>query len=294
MTYTKSYLEELVRTSYSVMEVMRKAGIKLSGGNHRHWARMIRVSHNIDTSHFNPNKRQADESRVKPDTLLKLKEPGSSKVRTSFLRRAMLEAGISYRCKCGNDGHWQGEELVLEIDHINQNPIDDRKENLQFICSNCHTQKCKREYAVRRKPKPPVKPADWARRPRPERRKVEWPSKEELQQLVWTMPLDHLAKRYGVSGVTVKVWCQKQGVEKPPRAYWLKRSCGMSHEEALKPTVKRPPHVRKLTAEIAAKIREGIADGRGLRQLARDYGCCYGTVYAIKTNRLYKVAAPPS
>lgn len=293
MVYSKPYLEELVKTSYSVMEVMRKANVSITGGNHRYWSRLIRVKHGIDTSHFSPNRRQADWERRTWQEVLVLKPKGSRKSGTLVLRRSMLEAGIPYRCACGNDGHWLGQDLVLEIDHINQNPLDDRRENLQFVCSNCHTLKCKREYEARRKPRPPKRPPEWYKRSRPDLRKVEWPKAEELKAAVWEMPMTALGSRYGVSSTTVKKWCKKYGIEIPPRWYWVKRSMGISHPEALQPTKTRTRafHVNVLTPAKAAEIRVKIEQGIGLRQLARDYRCSYGTIYSIKTNRIYKVAA---
>ncbi|MCP6758965.1 MAG: group I intron-associated PD-(D/E)XK endonuclease [Fischerella sp. CENA71] len=54
-------------------------------------------------------------------------------------------------------------------------------------------------------------------------RKVERPSKEELQKLVWEKPTTQIAKDFGVSDKAVEKWCKVYGVEKPPRGYWVKK-----------------------------------------------------------------------
>lgn len=52
------------------------------------------------------------------------------------------------------------------------------------------------------------------------KRKVERPTKEELEKIVWDMPTSHIAKKYGVSDNTIAKWCKSYGITKPPRGYW--------------------------------------------------------------------------
>jgi len=49
--YTKEWLEELCANSYSLAEVLRKAGRKQAGGNQETLKKKI-AEFNIDTSHF--------------------------------------------------------------------------------------------------------------------------------------------------------------------------------------------------------------------------------------------------
>ena len=49
---------------------------------------------------------------------------------------------INYICAnklCANPGFWNNKEIVLELDHINGKNMDNRLENLQFLCPNCHS-----------------------------------------------------------------------------------------------------------------------------------------------------------
>ena len=48
---------------------------------------------------------------------------------------------MNYECnRCGQGPEWLGNAITLDVDHINENWMDDRLENLQFLCPNCHSQ----------------------------------------------------------------------------------------------------------------------------------------------------------
>lgn len=46
----------------------------------------------------------------------------------------------NYRCEGCGLSEWRKEHLVLELEHINGDRRDNRKENLQLLCPNCHSQ----------------------------------------------------------------------------------------------------------------------------------------------------------
>jgi hypothetical protein len=57
------------------------------------------------------------------------------------LRARLVKAGLKHeRCeRCGLD-KWQGDSLRVTLHHVNGDPYDNRLENLQFLCPNCHSQ----------------------------------------------------------------------------------------------------------------------------------------------------------
>ncbi|GAA5123806.1 hypothetical protein GCM10023339_44340 [Alloalcanivorax gelatiniphagus] len=58
-----------------------------------------------------------------------------------MLTRALVESGLPYACaSCGCDGTWQQMPLILEIDHIDGDYRNNHRENLRFLCPNCHRQ----------------------------------------------------------------------------------------------------------------------------------------------------------
>lgn len=61
----------------------------------------------------------------------------STKLKTNLLRYGLIDPICN---KCGNDETWNGDRLVLQLDHIDGNSRNNLKENLRLLCPNCHSQ----------------------------------------------------------------------------------------------------------------------------------------------------------
>lgn len=63
-----------------------------------------------------------------------------SKVSRSVVKRYLRsEPSYIHRCSKCNLTRWLDKEIVLELEHINGIRNDNRRENLQWLCPNCHS-----------------------------------------------------------------------------------------------------------------------------------------------------------
>lgn len=144
MKYSDEQLAQAAAISKSVAEVCRVLGMDHPGGSMQtHIRNRIRRA-GIDTSHFlgqASNRGKASHNKRTPEQILVYYRHLPRRERASILRSALVSVGRPYQCEqCRNAGQWMGESLTLEIHHVNGDWLDNRKENLQLVCPNCHQQ----------------------------------------------------------------------------------------------------------------------------------------------------------
>jgi hypothetical protein len=138
--FSKDELQELLDTSNSYADVIRRTGLSIHGSNYRTLQNLIK-KHELDTSTLKMNKKSASFRGNRKQPLEEILVEHSTYPRSHLKPRLVDEGYLDYICTgCNNTGEWNNKKLVLQLEHINGNSCDNRIENLTFLCPNCHSQ----------------------------------------------------------------------------------------------------------------------------------------------------------
>ena len=138
--YTVENLGPIVKSSNSLSEVLTKLGLRRGGGTQMFLSRKIKELR-IDRSHFTIKKFPITPIKTPEEILIK-KENGNRTI-GSTLKRAMLESGRVYKCEgksCTITDKWLGLEIKLQVHHHDGDWLNNKPDNLEFLCPNCHSQ----------------------------------------------------------------------------------------------------------------------------------------------------------
>jgi HNH endonuclease len=229
--YSAQEARDAVAASRSYSETLRRLGMCPAGGSHAVLKKWL-VIWEIPTDHFDPyaTSRELGSRRTRTPLADLLRE-GSNYHRGHLKRRLFEEEYKERACEsCGQGEVWRGRPMALILDHINGIRNDNRLENLRILCPNCAATldthcgrknrlaprrclRCDREF----------QPADGRQRycsrecgirwdraplrvPRPETRKVERPSHEQLKADLARMSYLAVGRKYGVSDNAIRKW----------------------------------------------------------------------------------------
>jgi len=256
--YTKEILENAVKETLSIRSTLIALGLTPSGGNYRRIKKLI-VYYGIDISYFKGQGIHKETSlgpKLSKEEFIKLHLTQESLIKSSKVREKIVYYGLKENiCEKCHKTKWLHYCIPLELHHKNGNNIDNRLCNLQILCPNCHTimhmldrktkkRKRKNKYTCRMRKskntftkiclvcdntfKTQNKKSKYCSTEcaKESREKIDWPTKEKLEKLVWEMSTVQLAKKLGVSDKAVEKRCKKYGIQKPPRGYWNKKRAG--------------------------------------------------------------------
>ena len=133
--------KRFVEESYTYADVCRKIGWKPQGGNYRYIKKYIKEL-GLDVSHFT-GKGSNICNRLGCSKEKNIEEylTTDSYIKADRLKWKLFSNGLKqYKCeKCGCT-HWNDGQISLQLHHINGDNTDNRLENLQVLCPNCHSQ----------------------------------------------------------------------------------------------------------------------------------------------------------
>lgn len=142
----KNQLIEDIKKELNISQFLKNNGLSPSSGNFRTFKKWV-ILHQIDFDNL-PFKKFDSNSLLQKEPISRTKltlseifcisvENGKKEIKKIILKENLLP----YICaRCGNQGVWNGKPLNLQLEHKNGNNIDNRLENLEFLCPNCHTQ----------------------------------------------------------------------------------------------------------------------------------------------------------
>lgn len=138
---TKEKLEKIVSKSKSIADVCRKLNIKIAGGNYI--TLNLKINQwSISTNHFTGRsgyvgKRLNFIKKSLNDVLVE----NSTYTNTGTLKNRLINEGLKkHYCEICGINSWNDKNITLELHHINGKRSDNRIENLQILCPNCHSQ----------------------------------------------------------------------------------------------------------------------------------------------------------
>lgn len=137
---SKIELQKVVTSCSRWADLCRALELKPTGGNYQRVKKIV-YDNNIDTSHFstepwNKGKKIKTESYYFTDIKNLLIENSPHKNSSKLKKRLFREDIKQKQCEiCG----LTDTSITLELHHINGDPTDNRLENLQILCPNCHS-----------------------------------------------------------------------------------------------------------------------------------------------------------
>lgn len=126
--------EEYRTTKVSLRSLSSKYGVSL--GALSEWLRGIPSN----MRHTGPTKEQSRRrsERMSAAYLERLRSTDTLLLTKEAIRTKVI-VEQDFKCLSCTLDEWLGQPLVLELDHINGDNEDNRRENLRALCPNCHS-----------------------------------------------------------------------------------------------------------------------------------------------------------
>lgn len=219
-------IKKIVPECVNLSEVLDILNIPVKGNNTK-TLRGILDKNNIDYSHFTGRARCYNTNYKTVEEYLN----NTKRIKNSSLKEKLIKTGLKEnKCEICGITEWQGKALTIQLHHINGNHLDNRIENLQMLCPNCHSQTESYGGLANKNPQKKYCP-DCGKEislnstycvvcSGKHKRRVEKPSKDLLiKELKETPNFRKLGERYNVTDNTVRKWCKSYGISHHTKDY---------------------------------------------------------------------------
>ncbi len=132
--YSVDELKEVITCCKNYQDILDV--LKINRFYHKYLVKFI-DEHKIDISHFKRDTTKTNKTTLKEKLVKGDKHIASKNIKKYLIKNKFVKEECNI---CHLPPVWNNKPLVLQLDHINGDHFDNRVENLQLICPNCHTQ----------------------------------------------------------------------------------------------------------------------------------------------------------
>jgi hypothetical protein len=226
---SKEILEKAVKNSKNIFGVCQLINLRPTNNNYDYVKKCMNL-YNIDYSHFdNENHNSSIKVTYTDDEIFKIHNHFMS---TDVVKRRLLKGYKEYKCECCGISEWNGNPIVLQLHHINRNRCDDRLENLQLLCPNCHSQTDNFCFHDKKYAEPLIKKCECCgkefeakykqqrfcskecvHKSIKDNLKIQITKEKLIEDLIeCNYVIDSLRKKYNVSFMTIQNYCKRFGI----------------------------------------------------------------------------------
>lgn len=127
----------IISECFNINQVCKRLFLRNTTTNYKRIKKIIE-KYNVDTTHFS-NIEESNKTNKKLEKEEIFVE--NSQIQTSKIRNYLFKFNKKEKkCECCGNTEWMGKQIPLQVHHINGDNTDNRIENLQILCPNCHAQ----------------------------------------------------------------------------------------------------------------------------------------------------------